>query len=112
MVEPDNGGWFDSEEKVGFCFQAWLVVGSSPRRMLVPSTVDGDGFVDTEDVGWKDFDLEVVVAWFQARWRWMGRKNCFFLFCFEEEENMIGFEDVELVVSREGGNKKFFANLF
>ena len=71
LVEPDNGCWFDSEGKVGVCFQAWLVVGSSPRRMLVPSTVDGDGFVDTEDVGWKDFDLEVVVAWFQARWRWM-----------------------------------------
>ena len=42
---------------------------------------------------------------------WEG-KNCFFLFCFDEEENMIGFEDVELVVGREGGNNKFFANLF
>ena len=72
-----------------------MVVGSSPRRMLVPSTVDGDGFVDTEDVGWKDFDLEVVVA-----------------VEVDEEEKMIGFEDVELVVGREGGNKKFFANLF
>ena len=35
---------------------------------LVPNTVGGAGFVDTEDVGWKDFDLELVGAWFQARW--------------------------------------------
>ena len=41
-----------------------------------------------------------------------AEKTAFFLFCFDEEENMIGFEDVELVVGREGGNKKFFANLF
>ena len=40
-----------------------------------------------------------------------AEKTAFFLFCFDEEENMIGFEGVELVVGREGGKKKFFANL-
>ena len=41
-----------------------------------------------------------------------AEKTAFFLFCFDEEENMIGFEDIELVVGREGENKKSFANLF